>query len=50
MKNKIIANLGVLSASALFSGAALASTAVDVVEEAGHIGGCIFGFCFFIIW
>lgn len=45
---KIIGMLGILAASTAFSSAVLA--AESVVNPDGSIGGCFWGFCFYIIW
>ena len=48
MKNKILKTLAVVTASASFS--TLAVAAEGVVNPDGYIGGCIFNFCFYIMW
>ncbi|WP_179079045.1 hypothetical protein [Shewanella sp. UCD-KL12] len=48
MKNKLIGLTAMLTASAMFSNFALAAD--DVVNPDGSIGGCLWGFCFYITW
>lgn len=43
-----MSTLGLLTATTAFSSVALA--AEDVVNPDGYIGGCIWGFCFYITW
>jgi hypothetical protein len=48
MKRKIIGTIALITATSTFSTLALA--AEDVVNPDGHIGGCLWGFCFYISW